>query len=230
MARLIGVLYLLTIVAAAFAEGYVSGRLVVFGDAAATATNIRGQRSLYQLGYTFYLVEMSCQIAMTVLLYYLFKPVSRSASMVAATFELTGCTIKSLARLFYWSPILVLGDASYLKVFNAEQLQAFSMLSLFVNDRGAALAVVFFGLSTVVRGYLILKSTFLPRLLGALTVAGGLGWMLYLSPPLGDRFAPYIVGVGVLGAFVNIVWFLVFGVNEPRWKEQASAARASIWR
>lgn len=63
-----------------------------------------------------------------------------------------------------------------------------------------------------------------------LTALGGIGWLAFLSPSLGSRLFPYIVGVGLLGAAAMIVWLLVFGVNEERWKEQASAAAASIWR
>ncbi len=114
--------------------------------------------------------------------------------------------------------------------FNADQLQALALLFLKVNDQAAAIALVFFGFSTLLRGYLIVRSSFLPRSLGVLTTLGGFGWLAFLSPSLGYRLLPYIVALGLLGAVATILWLLVFGVNEQRWKEQANAAAASIWR
>jgi Domain of unknown function (DUF4386) len=223
-ARITGVLYLLTMLTGIFAQGFVSERLVVDGNAAATAANILAHRGLFQLGFAVYLVEMACQIAMTALFYDLLKPAGRSVSLVAAFLGFAGCVIKTFSRVFFIGPLFVLGGAHYLSVFSAEQLQALALLFLNVNDHGAAIALVFFGLYALLTGYLIIRSTFLPRILGALSVLGGLGWLSFLYPPLGYRLFPYIAALGVLGAALLIVWLLVFGVNEQRWKEQASAA------
>lgn len=228
-ARLIGVLLLLTMVGGGFAQGFIGGRLIS-GDVSATATNIVAHEPLYRLAFAIYLLEMASQIAMTVLLYELLKPVSRTASALAAVFGLVACTIKTLARLFFFAPVLVLGGADYLSVFDPEQLQALAFLSLRVNYTVETIAMVFFGLSTLMRGYLVFKSTFLPRALGVASVVGGLGWMIYLYEPLAVRLQSGIVGVGVLGALATVLWLLVKGVDEARWKEQADTAAASIWQ
>src|SRR5712692_6090838 len=227
-ARITGVLYLVTMLTGIFAQGFVSERLVADGDAAATAANILAHRGLFQLGFAVYLVEMACQIAMTALFYDLLKPAGRSVSLLAAFLGLTGCIIKTLSRLFFIAPLFILGGAHYLSAFSAEQLQALALLFLKVNDHGAAIALVFFGFYALLTGYLIIRSTFLPRILGVLSILGGLGWLSFLYLPLGYGLFPYIAAVGVLGAGALILWLLVFGVNEQRWKEQASAAGEEV--
>src|SRR5437016_10184748 len=222
--RITGAFYLLTILMGIFAQGFVSGSLVVDGDAAATATNILMHKMLFQLGFAVYLIEMACQIAMTALFYDLLKPAGRSVSLLAAFLGFAGCVIKTLSRLFFIAPLFILGGAHYLSVFSAEQLQALALLFFEVNDHGAAIALVFFGFYALLTGYLIIKSTFLPRILGMVSVLAGLGWLSFLHPPLGYRPVPYLAAVGILGAASLILWLLVFGVNEQRWKEQASAA------
>ena len=229
-ARIAGVFYLLTVLAGIVAQGFISERLVVFGDAAATATNILNNETLFRLGFAVYLIEMACQITMTALFYDLFKPVSRSQSLLAAFFSLTGCVVKTFTRVFYIAPLLVLGGEPYLSVFNTQQSQALALLFLKVNEQGAGIALAFFGFATLIKGYLIFKSTFLPRALGVLGILAGLGWLSFLYPPLAYRVLPFILVLGLVGAILQIFWLLVFGVNEQRWKEQASAAAESIWR
>jgi hypothetical protein len=227
-ARITGTLYLLTILTGIFSAGYVSGRLVVSGDAAATAANMLAHKGLFQLGFAVYLIEMACQIAITALFYDLLKPAGRSVSLVAAFLGLTGGIIKTFSRLFFIAPLFILGGAYYLSVFSAEQLQALALLFLKVNNQGAAIALVFFGFYALLTGYLIIRSTFLPRILGVLSVIGGLGWLTFLYPPLGSRLFPFLAIFAILGAAALIFWLLVFGVNEQRWKEQAGAAAVSV--
>ena len=142
-ARVTGVFYLLTPPGGVFAQSFVSDRLLVSGDAAATTAQILTHRSSFQLGFTVYLIEMACQVTMTASLYDLLKPVSRSLSLLAAIFSLTGCAIKTFSRRFDIAPLFVLGDAHYLSVFSAPQLQALALLSLEANGQGAAIGLAF---------------------------------------------------------------------------------------
>lgn len=228
VARLTGIFYLLTIGLGVYAQAFISDRLVAPGNAATTAANVIGHEPLFRLGFTAYLVEMACQVVMTALFYHLLKPVNKGVSALSATFSYIGIGIKTLARLFYLAPLLILGGAN-LGPFSTEQREALSLLFLKINDQAAAIALVFFGFSTVLQGYLILRSMFLPRALGWLAVIGGLGWLAFLSPPLGSRLFIGIALFALAGSLAVIVWLLAVGVNEERWKEQARAAAASIW-
>jgi Domain of unknown function (DUF4386) len=228
--RFAGALYLLYVIAGVYAQAFISDRLVVFGDAARTVSNILANQSLYRLGFTVYLLEMAGQVATVVLFYQLLKPVSRTGAMLAAAFELIGCGIKIFSRLFYFAPLLVLGGGvSYLSAFNKEQLDAMVLLLLRINDNGAAIALVFFGFSTVLQGWLIYRSGFLPRWLGAIGIIGGFGWLTFLSPPLGMHLFRYVALYALIGLLATIVWLLTVGVDEQRWRQRAAQASSSIW-
>ena len=84
--------------------------------------------------------------------------------------------------------------------------------------------LVFFGFWCILIGYLIFRSSFLPRVLGVLMAISGLGWVTYLSPPLANHLWPYIAAASALGEIPLEFWLIVMGVNAQRWKEQASAA------
>ena len=87
---------------------------------------------------------------------------------------------------------------------------------------------VFDGLFLLLIGYLIFRSTFLPRILGALFAFAGLSYLTFLSPTLTTYLLPYIEVLGTLAEIALILWLLVMGVNIQRWNEQASAAGASL--
>jgi hypothetical protein len=226
LARIIGLLFLLTILGGVFAQGLVSERLIDFKDAAATANNILAHKGLYQLGFTVYLIEMACQISTAALFYVLLRPVSRSIALLAAFLELSGAIIKTFARVFFIVPLFVLGGTSALSAFTTEQSQSIALLLLRVNNSGAAVAMAFFGFSTLLQGYLIFRSTFLPRWLGVLAMICGVCWLTFLYPPLGSRVFTFAAPFGLLSSVLMILWLLVFGVNEEKWRAQAASSSA----
>lgn len=221
LARTAGACLLLVLLGGIVAQGVIANGLIVPRDAAATATNILAHPKLYALGFTFFLIEMAAQVAMTTLFYVLLRPVDRTAALLSLTFGLVGATIKTAARAFYYAPLLVLGGASYLTVFDASQLQALSLLLIKINNQTANLSLVFLGMSTFFQGYLILKSTFLPRWLGVVSIVSGLSWLVYLYPALGSVLFYYLIVLAMLNVLLTSGWLLVRGVDEQRWREQA---------
>ena len=168
-ARLAGGIYLFT---------FVTGLLALF---------VRGR-----LGFVALQLSAASYIAVTLLFYYIFKPVNRSLSLLAAFFSLIGCAIGALG--------------------------AFHLAPPHINN------LVFFGFYCFLVGYLIFKSTFLPRIFGVLMAFGGLGWLTFLSPSLANYLSPYNLFPGILGEGLLTLWLLLMGVNVQRWKEQTSAA------
>jgi len=221
LARLTGAFSLLLLIGGVVAQGLIANRLVSSRDAGVTAANILAHTQLYRLGFTFFLVEMAAQTAMVTLFYVLLRPVNRTAALLSLVFGAVGATIKTLARAFYYAPLLLLGGASYLTVFDASQLQTLSLLFVKINNQIAAIALVFLGVSTICQGYLIVRSTFLPRFLGVLALVGGFGWLAYLYPPLGSALFYYLIVFSLLSALLMTGWLLMRGVDEQRWREQA---------
>ena len=222
-ARITGVVYLFYFLTAVLGVFFMGG-IVVDGDAAATATNLLAHESLFRLGLATGLVATAGYIALTALFYGLFKPVNRSLSLLAAFFSLVGCAILAFASLFQIAPLVVLGGSPYLSVFKVEQLRALALMFLELNTQAGNICVVFFGVYCLLIGYLIFRSTFLPRILGVLMALAGLGWLTFLSPPLANHLSPYNLVLGFLAELSLMLWLLVMGVNVQRWQEQAGAA------
>jgi hypothetical protein len=221
-ARIAGVFYLLVFLVAG--SGFVlGGRLVVSGDAAATAANILAHEAAFRLAaIAADIVGGACYVVVTVLFYELFKPVNRSLSLLAAFFSLVGCAVGAFSAVFHLAPLAVLESAQYLSVFTPQQLQAAALLLLKLYVHAQNIALVFFGFYCLLIGYLIFKSTFLPRILGLLMGFAGLGWLTNLWAPLATALFPYNVAPGMLGEGALTLWLLAMGVNTQRWNEQAS--------
>jgi hypothetical protein len=216
VARFTGAFYLLTIVTGIIAQVFISDRLVGPGDAAATAASILTHEPLYRLGFTIYLIEMACQVTFTVLFYRLLRDVNRPVAQLALAFGLVGCTVKLLSRVFYFTPLLILGGSGFMASFTPDQLAGLARLSLAINDQGAAMALVFFGLTAMLNGYLAFRSGFVPRALGVLSMLGGAGWLSFLNPSFGLRVFPIVAAIALLGSIAWILWLLAVGGGDRR--------------
>ncbi|MFZ0590327.1 MAG: DUF4386 domain-containing protein [Bryobacteraceae bacterium] len=230
-ARIAGLLYLTVIVFGAFAELGVRARLVAPGDPAVTAQNIMAHQTLYRLGFAAEVFYLACNVPLTVIFYGLFKVVNQKVALLEAIFGLVSTAVEAVSLLAHYAPIVILGGASYLSAFTPTQLQEASYVSLQLFEGGFAICLVFFAFDCFAMAYLIVNSTFFPRIIGVALAIEGVGYFinsftLFLAPVLQTRIFPYFT-VTALAEVSLALWLLVMGVNEPRWREQARAAGLS---
>ena len=218
-ARLAGAFQFAEALAATFGQVIILDRLIVSGDAAATAANILGKEHLFWLGFALSIIGVVFHIAWALLMYELLRPVNRSLSRFAAFIVLVACAVQTVTCLFYLAPLPLLQSGSAFTALTPAQLQALAFMFLKLNAYAFDIYLVFFGLWCVLTGYLIFKSTFLPRVLGVLLIISGLGWVIYLLPPLAHRLFPFIAAASALGEIPLEFWLIVMAVNAQRWKE-----------
>src|SRR3984893_9330214 len=179
-ARITGGVYLLFFLTA------VLGAIVTPG----TAKDIVAHESSFRLGHALTLVSTASYVAVGGLFYQLFKPVSRSIALLGVLFNVVGCAMTAIQRIFQLAPSVVSAGTQHSNALNAEQSQALAQMLLDLNAQAGYVALVFFGVFQLLIGYLIFRSTFLPRFLGALIAIAGVGWLTFLSPPFANQLDP----------------------------------------
>ena len=224
--RTIAALLLLSAIFGALGELYIPDKFIVSGDAAATARNILASPTLFRVGFAAYLVEAVCDVALALLFYVLLRPVGKNLALFAAFLGLISTALYAVAESFYFAPTLILSGADYLKTFSPEQLSSLALLSLRMFGRVSAIFFGFYGLATLIRGYLIYRSGYLPRVFGVLFMIGGAGFVLdnlatVLAPAYASSYLLIPVGVTLIPF---MAWLLVKGVDLPAWRTRAIAS------
>jgi hypothetical protein len=214
-ARVAGSLFLLTMVAGFFGEVYAPSHVIVHGDATATARNIVAFNSLFRAGFASYLVEAVCDISLSLVMYQLLKAVRKDLALLAAFFGLVSTAVFAVAMLFYFGASVIVKGAGTLPGFSPDQLNSLALLSLKMYGLGGGIFMVFYGLATLVRGYLIYRSGYLPKALGALLALAGLGFIVSnFVVVLAPAYASDVLLLPMfLAALSMTVWLLVKGVN-----------------
>lgn len=216
-ARLAGFLYLLVVPLGIVALS-ISSRLIVSGDAAATAANIRASESLFRLGIVSDFLAAIVMLLVALVLYQLLKSVNRNMALLMVSLVLIAVPIAMLNKLNQFAVLLLLSEPDYLAVFSTDQLQALAFLFLRLHSRGGNIAFIFWGLWLFPLGYLVFKSGFLPRILGILLMIACCGYVINSFA----GFLGYTVNVGMfaaLGEVLFILWLLIKGVNVEQWKK-----------
>ena len=219
-AKTAGVLFLVSMVAGGLGEGYIPSKIIVSSDAAATVANITNFNFLYRLGFATFLIESLCDVALVAILYALLRPVNRQLSLLAAFFGLVGTAVFAVAEVFYLAPTLLVGNAAYLTTFSTDQINALALLSFKLASLTGMGTTAYYGMSWLVRAYLIVRSGYLPKFLGVLMAIGGAGFvvrnfLLVLAP---EYASTLLLVLMFPGGLILGIWLLVKGVDMAKWK------------
>jgi hypothetical protein len=141
--------------------------------------------------------------------------------------SVVGIALQAVSNLFQLAPLIILQGGGSFSAFSLAQLQALALLCLQFRAQLFNMYIVLFGLWCVLTGYLIVRSTFMPRVIGALEMMAGVCWLTFVWPPLGMALFPVLGAIAGVGELSLQAWLLIFGVNSQRWRQQASAAGIS---
>lgn len=216
-ARLAGVLYLIIIVLGLSSELFIRGRLIVPGDAAATAQSILGAEMQFRLSIIADTVMALCDVALALLLYVLLKPVAPTLSLVATGFRLMQTAILGANMLNLVAALILLTGGVSLAAFGADQVHALALVFLDLHSHGYDLGLIFFGVHCALLGTLIYKSGFLPRALGLLVMGAAAAYLIgsftrFIFPQFVELISPIYL-VAIVAEVSLCLWLLLKGVG-----------------
>jgi Domain of unknown function (DUF4386) len=216
LARIAGSLYLVVAVLGGFAELYVRSRIVVAGDAAATADNIRESATLFRLGFMSDLVQATFFLLTAMALYLLLRHVHELVARAMVVIVAVSVAIICLNLLHQFEALqLATGDA---RIPGAAGSDALAGLFADMHAAGYLIAQIFFGLWLLPLGYLVYRSGFFPKAIGVVLAIGCFGYLAetfvqFLAPGIAESVEPFIVAPAAIGELSLVVWLLVKGVR-----------------
>ncbi len=228
IARMAGFLYLAFFVTFILADNGVHSTSVASGDAATITENIMASEGLFRIGFVSFVFSAMFFLLSAWALYVLLKPVHKELALLVVLLNLCGVAIKCASLLGEVTALLLLSDADYLQVFEADQLQALASLFLNVFSNGFIIAQIFFSAWLLPLGYLVFKSRFLPRVLGILLILdffAVLIWFLqfFLLPDYKAISYPGLA-ISFIAEASLCLWLLIKGVNAEQWEKRALEA------
>lgn len=216
-ARIGGVLYLILILAGMFGEIFVRGKLIVAGDATATASNIMASRLLWRIGIATDLIMHVLDIPIMLIIYILLRPVNKNLALLALLFNLIQTAVLVANKLNLVAALLQSQSA---------ELHAQMYISLKLHDIAFGIGLIFFGFTCLVNGYLIFRSDYLPRAIGVMLQIAGLcylinSFVLLLAPKFASIIFPSILIPAFIGELSFCLWLIVKSVDAEKWNENS---------
>jgi hypothetical protein len=224
LARIAGALYLIITAFALFAYMHVHGELIDVTNMPQTAANLVAHEQLYRVGFSAAVIVVVCNLPLGWICYELLKVVTPRIALLALVFIITSATIEAVNLLNYITPLFTFTLPEYADAFDAAERQALARGPIRLFSYVFSVSLTFFGVFCALVGYLILRSKFLPAILGVLMMAAGVcywlnSFVLFLALPE----IPYLFRVTLTAELSLAVWLLVVGVNEEKWRARAAA-------
>lgn len=224
LAKWIAILLLVSLIAGGFGEGYVPAKMIVSGNASATARNIVMLQPLFRHGYVGYVIEGLCDAALTALLYLLLRPAGRELALVALVVRIVATAAFAAAESWYFGALSIVNGAASLNAFSPGQLNALTLLALKMYNAGGVVPTLFYGVGWILLGRLIFVSGYLPKWLGVLMVIAGTS---FIAGMLAIIVAPAVSSTWFLlpmflAMLVLALWLLIRGVDTQGWQEKTA--------
>lgn len=218
-ARVAGAWYFLVLLIAPIGLVYVPRQLYVRGDAAATADHIRASETLLRIGLSSEVLHEVLWVFVVLALYRLFKPVdewrSREMLILGALLSVPIVFVSVLAEI---AALLLSRGGEFLAGFDRSQLDTLAMLFYRLHGQGLNLASIFWGLWLFPFGVLVIRSAFIPRILGVLLFLAGAGYVTSafttLLLPQFESLVDMVAGILEFGELPIILWLLIWGARE----------------
>lgn len=229
--RFAGLLYVLTSIVGFFAMGYVPQKLIVHGNAAATANNIAASETLFRLGIAAQLVGMAGFIFVALALYDLLKGINRKHASVMVLLIVVSVPIVFVNELNSIAALLLVRGADFLSTIDQGQREALAMLFLKLHGQGIVVAELFWGLWLFPLALLVYRSRFLPRFLGVWLSLAGFAWVILslvsvLAPEYQDKLYTYSQPA-IVGEIAFMLWLLIKG-GKPQAMDATALSAAVI--
>ena len=216
-ARFAGVLYVLLALTGVFSLIYVPSTLIVFGDATATADNIKSSELLFRAGILSGLISNVIFVLLVLALYRLLKDTSRKQAILMVTLVVISVATGFANTINQLGALIALSGADFLSVFEAPELDAIAYLFIRLNSWGIQIIQIFWGLWLFPFGLLVYKSGFIPKILGVLLIIAGFGYLLgsftFQILPQYDGALSTLIMALELGELPIILWLLIVGAK-----------------
>jgi uncharacterized membrane protein YesL len=195
-------------------------KLIVYGDAGATAQKIIASAGQFRIGIMIDLFGAVLFLITAWALFVLLRKVNKKIALLFLLLNLCGVVIYSVSLIPQYTALLILNGSGYLNVFHADQLQALAMLFLNIYKNGYMIAQLFFAIWIFPLGYLVFKSKFLPRILGIILMIHCFTWLsyviLFFLLPSFTGITYISFSLGFIAEFGLTMYLLIMGVKEPR--------------